>query len=189
MTKKHENSSVKIKKRPLEITSVAIPGIKGLIGICSCPGLKDEPTRFDLNGESLIADLVTIHNWGAAALVSLLDESEFSTLGMKELPKKAKQLGMTWFHLPIRNMGLPDITFEEHWAVAGPILHHFLHEGKRVVVHCKGDIGRSGLISARLLIELGIPPVRAINLVQLAHPGSLRLQIHEDYCYSLDSDR
>lgn len=169
----------------LSIHPVAIPGIKGLIGITACPGLKDETTRFSLYGERLINDLVAIHNWGAAALVTLLDDFELSTLGVKDLPNKAKQLNIQWRHLPIGTRDLPDDAFEEKWSLVGPQLHQLLQDGKRVVIHCKEGIGRSGLIAARMLIEFGVAPENAINMVKQARPGSLELQAHAEYCYSL----
>lgn len=169
----------------LSIYPVAIPGIKGLIGITACPGLKDETTRFSLYGERLINDLVAIHNWGAAALVTLLDDFELSTLGVKDLPNKAKQLNIQWRHLPIGTMNLPDDAFEEKWALVSPLLRQLLQDGKRIVIHCKEGISRSGLIAARMLIEFGIEPENAINLIRQARPGSLELQAHEEYCYAL----
>jgi protein-tyrosine phosphatase len=168
------------------IHPIAIPGLKGLIGIAACPGLKDETTRFDLYGERLINDLVAIHNWGTAALITLLDEFELSTLGVKDLPNKAKQLNIKWRHLPIGSNSLPDQLFEDKWLEVGPLLRQLLQEGKRVVIHCKEGIGRSGLIAARLLIEFGIHPENAINLVRQARPGSLALPSHEDYCHTLE---
>jgi protein-tyrosine phosphatase len=171
--------------RSLSIHPVAIPGLKGLIGITACPGLKDETTRFSLYGERLINDLVAIHNWGAAALVTLLDDFELSTLGVKDLPNKAKQLNIQWRHLPIGNKALPDDAFEEKWSQAGPQLRQLLQDGKRVVIHCKEGLGRSCLIAARMLIEFGVAPEDAVNMIKQAQPGSLELPEHEEYCYSL----
>ena len=188
--KKDDNMSSatsRINRLPaaLSIHPVAIPGIKGLIGITACPGLKDETTRFSLYGERLINDLVAIHNWGAAALVTLLDDFELSTLGVKDLPNKAKQLNIQWRHLPIGTRNLPDDEFEEKWSQVGPQLRQLLQDGKRIVIHCKEGIGRSALIAARMLIEFGVSPENAINLIKKARPGSLELQAHEEYCYSL----
>lgn len=184
-----KTENAKIRRPAISIHPVAIPGIKGLIGISACPGLKEETTRFDLYGEKLINDLVAIHNWGAVALVTLLDEFELSTLGVKDLPNKAKQLSIQWRHLPIGSRSLPDDSFEEKWQLVGPLLRQLLQDGKRVVIHCKEGIGRSGIIAARLLIEFGIAPDDAISMIKQAQPGSLELQAHEDYCYSLGADK
>lgn len=184
-----DSYSVKMKKFPLLIDAVAIPGVKGVIGISSCPGMKDESSCFDLYGESMIDDLLSIRNWGAVALVTLLEESEFSFLGVKDLPQRAVTLSLLWLHLPIRNLSIPDKSFEELWSWAGPRLCLLLREGQRVVIHCKEGIGRAGLVAARLLIELGTPPEEAIKAVQKARPGSLQLYSHEKYCQSLAFNR
>jgi ADP-ribosyl-[dinitrogen reductase] hydrolase len=137
----------------------------------------------------MIDDLLTIRNWGAVALVTLLDESEFNSLGVKDLPMKAVSLNLLWLHLPIRNLGIPDEKFDEQWAWVGPRLTQLLRDGQRIVIHCKEGIGRAGLVAVRLMIELGMLPEQAIKSVQRARPGSLQLYTHEKYCYSLADDR
>jgi len=151
--------------------------------------MKDETDYLDLYEERLINDLQTIRNWGAVAVVTLLDDLELRILGARDLPNTADWLDLLWFHLPIGNRGLPGPNFDELWQTVGPRLCQLLREGKRIVVHCKEGIGRSALIAARLLIELGIPAETAITLVRKARPESLRLYSQEKYCYSLSSDR
>lgn len=179
--------SGKIMNIPLLIDPVTVPGHKGVIGITSCPGMKDQASCFDLYGESLVDDLLTIRNWGAAALVTLIDDLEFKILGVREFPATVASLNLPWFHLPIRNLGIPDESFDRQWQGAGPLLCKLLREGERVVVHCKEGIGRAGIIAARLLIEMGTPAEKAISLVQRARPGSLQLYSHERYCLSFES--
>jgi protein-tyrosine phosphatase len=58
-------------------------------------------------------------------------------------------------------------------------------DGQHIVIHCKEVVGRTGLVTARLMIELGTHPEQAINSVQKARPESLHLYSHEKYCYSL----
>jgi protein-tyrosine phosphatase len=178
-----------MKNPSLRIDSVTIPGIKGLIGICSCPGMNNEMCGFDLYGERLIEDVLTIQKWGATVLVTLLEEFEFQQLGVKDLPNTAEFLNLHWFHLPLRNKNIPDRKFEEQWLVAGPRLCQLLRDGERIVIHCREGIGRAGLIATRLLIELGIDPDKAIRTVQAARPGSLQLYAHEKYCHSLPLTR
>jgi protein-tyrosine phosphatase len=184
-----DSAYVKIKNLPLLIDTLVIPGVKGQIGITSCPGLKDECSCFDHYGDSMTDDLLTIRNWGATTLVTLLEESELLALGVNDLPRKAIALNLLWIHLPIRNLSIPDEKFDIQWAWAGPRLAQWLREGQRIVIHCKEGIGRAGLIAARLMIELGTLPGNAIKTVQKARPGSLQLYSHEKYCYSLAFDR
>jgi ADP-ribosyl-[dinitrogen reductase] hydrolase len=188
-TNMNRSSTVTVKNLPLLIDMVTIPGVKGLIGITSCPGMKDEFCCLDTYKESLNDDLLTIRNWGAIALVTLLDGSELNTLGVKELSNKAVSHNLAWIHLPIRNLSIPDEKFDEQWASAGPRLNQWLREGHRIVIHCKEGVGRAGIVAVRLMIELGMLPGQAIKAVQMARPGSLQLYSHEKYCYSLAFDQ
>jgi protein-tyrosine phosphatase len=180
-----DSISSKIKNLPLLIDTITIPGVKGRIGITSCPGMKDESCCFDHYGDIITDDLLTIRNWGASTLVTLLDESELHVLGVRNLPRKAAALNLLWLHLPLKNLSVPDDKFDIQWAWAGPRLCKWLREGQNIVIHCKEGIGRAGLVAARLMIELGTSPEDAIKTVQKARPGSLQLYSHEKYCHSL----
>jgi ADP-ribosyl-[dinitrogen reductase] hydrolase len=179
-----EEYVIGVKALPLMINSVTVPDFPGVIGISSCPGMKVFST-LDLYEDRIDNDLQSIRNWGASTIVSLLEISELAMLGITDLPDKAHSMNLLWLHLPIRNMGLPDETFEESWRWAGPKLLKLLKEGQRILVHCKEGIGRSGIVAARLLIESGVDPGRAMKTVRKARPGSLVLNAHEDYCHSL----
>jgi ADP-ribosyl-[dinitrogen reductase] hydrolase len=179
------SNSVTTKHIPFPIATITIPGMDGLIGITSCPGLRDLNCSLDLYEESLLQDMTTIRNWGAGAVVTLLDSLEMRINGVSDLPNTAEWLNLHWFHLPVDNKGIPGRNFELLWDSVGPQLCQLLREGKRIVVHCKEGIGRSGVIAARLLIELGTPSEQAIKMVQKAKPESLRLYSQEKYCHSL----
>ena len=43
----------------------------------------------------------------------------------------------------------------------------------KVLVHCKGGLGRAGTFAARLLVEFGHTPASAIATVRTARPGAL----------------
>ena len=48
-----------------------------------------------------------------------------------------------------------------------------LRGGEDVLVHCKGGLGRAGMIAARLLVELGMDPEQAIRDVRRARKGAI----------------
>ena len=41
-----------------------------------------------------------------------------------------------------------------------------LRDGESIVLHCKGGLGRTGMVAARLLVELGCMPEEAIVAVR-----------------------
>lgn len=177
-------TNITVKNPPKLIDSVRIPGVEGLIGITSCPGMREEYV-FDLYSESLIDDLQALRAWGAVVVVTLLEDTELHSLGVRDLGKNIVALNMIWLHLPVHNMGLPDERFEDKWRVVAPCLCNLLQEGKRLVIHCREGIGRAGLVAVRLLLELGLAVDEAIRIVRKARPGSIMLASYEKYCYEL----
>lgn len=169
------------------IDPVKIPGVAGMIGISSCPGLRDDYV-FDLYSESLVDDIQSIKGWGAAVVMTLMEEAELQRLGVRDLGKHVVALNMIWLHLPLQNMGLPDARFNEKWNMVMPCLCNLLREGQRVLIHCREGVGRAAIAAARLLLELGLTPDEAIAAVRRARPGSLLLHSQEQHIYAVADD-
>jgi len=104
----------------------------------------------------LARDLDIIRDWGAAAIVTLLEPQELTLLRVERLGEEVLRRNMFWFHLPIVDVSIPDERFKEEWEIAGVKLRSILRSGSGVLVHCRGGLGRAGTIAARLLIELGV---------------------------------
>lgn len=171
----------------LFIDSVAIPETGGVIGMTSCPGKQDE-FFFEPSMTRLDADLQTISSWGASTVVTLMESVELSILRVDNLPEKIEEQGMRWLHLPIRNRSLPGSDFEEMWKRVGEGLLSSLRKGEKIVIHCQEGIGRTGLVAARLLIELGVDKEEAISIVRKTRPGALETWPHENYCRTLGEE-
>jgi len=166
---------------PLQIAEVAVPGGVGIIGITLCPGKKDAYAGWD---RDLAADIAAIKAWGAGAIVTLIEREEFTLLEVPDLPDKVREYGMEWYHLPIRDLSAPSRSFEKAWSLDGPRLCAMLGDGKRVLVHCRGGLGRAGTVAAKLLIECGVAPTEAIALVRRARPGAIETSEQEAYVKS-----
>lgn len=175
--------TIGIKGFPLKIDTVSVPSIPGLIGISACPGMKEFST-LDLYDDRIENDLQCISNWGAKAIVTVLDIHEIAALGVAALPARIVARDIIWLHLPMSNNLLPEAKFEEKWCLVRDKLLHFLQQGERILIHCKEGVGRSALVAVRLLIEAGIDSDHAISAVRKARPGSLMLYSQEKYCQS-----
>lgn len=166
---------------PLRIDIVPLQNHPGRIGMTLCPGKRQE---LGLSGHwqrDLHADLNRIRQTEATILVSLVEEHEFRLLGVEALGEEAIGRGLRWVHLPIRDRSIPDAAFEQRWVQAGEELRQHLRDGKLIVLHCMGGLGRTGTIAARLLVELGEDPVQAIRRVREARPGTLETEEQERY--------
>jgi ADP-ribosyl-[dinitrogen reductase] hydrolase len=116
-------------------------------------------------------------------MVTLLEDHEFELLGVTSLPEEVEALGMDWWHLPIRDMATPDEGFEIRWRKTGQELRNLLGDGHSIALHCRGGMGRTGTIAARLLVELGSTPALAIERVRAARPGSIETRAQEKYVH------
>jgi ADP-ribosyl-[dinitrogen reductase] hydrolase len=169
---------------PLQIDAVPVPGTGGLIGMTSCPG-KDEYAGLGIASgpwkRDLDLDLQVIRDWQARALVTLIETFEFELLSVPELPERTRAFGLRWFHLPIVDVWVPDRLFEEEWERVGAELRQILREDGRIVLHCRGGLGRTGTIAARLLVEFGMDSREAIRRVRAARKGAIQTREQEEY--------
>jgi ADP-ribosylglycohydrolase/protein-tyrosine phosphatase len=158
---------------PLEIPLLDVPRCSGRIGVTFCPGKKGASVHGARWNRDLAADLAAIAATGATALVTLLEPHEFTMLNVDALPAELAKLGLEWHHLPIRDVHVPDASFETRWVYAGARIRERLRNGETVVVHCRGGLGRAGTVAARLLVEFGLPPRVAMHRVREARPGAI----------------
>ena len=166
---------------PLEIAALSAGPTFGRVGITFCPGKYDRHAMSGYWERDLSRDLDAIRDWGAAAVVTLVEQNELVALRVEHLGEEVLRRKMLWFHLPIIDVSTPDEGFELQWEVAGNELRTLLRSGRDVVVHCRGGLGRAGTIGARLLIELGMEPATAIRQVRAARPGAIETNEQERY--------
>jgi ADP-ribosyl-[dinitrogen reductase] hydrolase len=171
----------------LSITStfaVAIVGTgrgRGQIGMACCPGraaLWVSPTNAE---RELGRDVETLARWGTQALVTLLDDSEMARLRLHTLPALLSAAGIPWYSAPFAAERAASPEFESVWSKIGPVLRDILWQGGKVALHCRDGRDRTGMIAARLLVELGCHPLDAINRVRGARPGAIGSAEQEAY--------
>ncbi|HSN17097.1 MAG TPA: hypothetical protein VLV87_02710 [Gammaproteobacteria bacterium] len=156
----------------------------GRIGLTVCPGVNDPAATNTGRRRSLEADVSHIKAWKAKALVSALEYEELQGLGILDLGVCASRAGIWWFRVPVPKGKAPDDRFWRAWPNAAPSLLQLLRQGERIVIHCDGTFGRSGLTACCLLQELGDGPNDALRAVRAAQPkavdgGAQELFVHQ----------
>lgn len=167
---------------PLEIYAVATPG-DGRIGMTLCPGKRQPHAITGPWNRDLAADMNAIKSFGANTLITLMETAELAdaAVPVETMERAAKERTITWLHLPIADFGAPDAVFEAMWKGYGPRVRNDLHDGAKVVVHCRGGRGRAGLMAARLLVEMGMDADEAITAVRTANPLAIETVTQEDH--------
>jgi ADP-ribosyl-[dinitrogen reductase] hydrolase len=170
---------------PLQIAAISAGPGCGRVGITFCPGKYDRNAMSGNWDRDLSLDLDAIRDWGAAAVVTLVEQQELTLLRVGQLGEEVLRRRMQWFHLPIVDVSTPDDGFELHWNVAGHELRMLLRSGQDVLVHCRGGLGRAGTIAARILVELGMEPATAIRQVRAVRPGAIETREQEKYVLAI----
>jgi protein-tyrosine phosphatase len=164
---------------PIRVDFVAqeAHGLPGRLGLTIAPGKKDLPGFWD---RDLDADLHRLReHYGADVLVSLLEKAEYKSLGIEELTPAAAGMGIEVLRLPI-----PDVSVPASLAAVRRIVRSIvaaMAAGRTVVIHCRGGLGRSGLVGACCLVACGRAPAEAISAVREARPGAVETSEQERF--------
>lgn len=143
----------------------------GNMYLSSCPGKKvrlNGPER----GRSSVCrdlqmDLLRYRAMGIRAIVCCLDDDELSHLGSPcaEYVEKVSSLGLDLVRLPIAEGFAPADLVKFDIMVTALILTYTL-QGASILVHCRGGVGRAGLVAAIWVLKMGfvIPQARPAPL-------------------------
>lgn len=164
---------------PIEIAEVS--AARGRLGITFCPGKIDLHAATGAWHRDLGIDLDAIAEWGASAVITLIEDREIDQLQVRDLGRETERRHMQWLHLPIQDVSVPGPAFEAAWKVRGEGVRARLRDGFNVLVHCRGGLGRAGMVAARLLSELDVAPEEAIRQVRGVRPGAIETTAQENY--------
>jgi protein-tyrosine phosphatase len=103
---------------------------------------------------------------GLDLVVSLLEKEEVAQLDLVQESDVAKSKGIHFISFPIPDRGVP-ASMPAALSLLGKIVDS-LEQGKKVAVHCRQGIGRSGSIAAGVLVTSGIGVEKAIEIVSAA---------------------
>lgn len=158
-----------------------LPVGNGVVGLTFCPGKKARSLYGAPWDRDLDTDLAAVRDWGASLIVTLMERFELDRFQVPDLPERARALGMSWAHLPIQDGGTPCDPFMTRWPEARADLIRRLAAGERVMIHCRGGLGRTGLLAALLLVDHGSDPEDAIRNVRSARANTIENRAQEDF--------
>ena len=145
-----------------------------------CPGKKQ---RGGMTGDwdrDLELDLEVILASGSSTLVNLMEDHEMRDLGVADTAERIPE-GLQYLRWPIADAGTPGPTWEAHWRKEGAGLISRLRGGENIVLHCKGGLGRTGMIAACLLVQFECTAEDAISAVRAARPGTIETAAQERF--------
>ncbi|WP_422048837.1 protein-tyrosine phosphatase family protein [Shimia sp.] len=141
-----------------EISALDVGG--GQLALARLPGSTGE----------LAEDVRALADWGAERVLSLTETQEQQGLGATALPQQLEAQGIDWMHFPIRDFDVPAPQEAEAWGALQQEILRALGGGGRVLVHCRGGCGRSGMIVLRLMLACGEAPNDALKRLRAVRP-------------------
>lgn len=135
------------------------------VGITFAPGKKDPHGQSAIWDRDLREDLrVLREEHKADTLICLLKDAELDQFQIPDLAVEAQHAGLRFLRLPVQDGTAPPDSGALRDTVALAVRE--AQAGRRVVVRCRGGLGRAGTFAAYCLVAVGVPPAEAIASVR-----------------------
>ena len=162
--------------KPIAIDRICQSENNGAIYASCAPGKKDPKKGYN---RDLARDFDTINKHNIDVIVCLIEDFEFGHLSMEAYPQYLARYNIKVIHYPIVDHNIPTNPDTFHQLVL-TVCDYFAH-GHNILVHCRGGVGRTGIVCACVLINFGWDPEDAIALVRKNRPGALKNRFQHDF--------
>ena len=127
-----------------------------MIVLSQCPGKNFKVKGKQKFERNLSEDLALLKDSGVKVIVNLLNLYELRTIGVSliEYRKVCEKIGIELIEYPIIEMSVPIDPIEQIDKNMLDGLTDSVKAGKKVLIHCRGGVGRAGLMAALLLFRL-----------------------------------
>jgi protein-tyrosine phosphatase len=115
-------------------------------------------------------DFDKIKKWQPNLVLTIATIFEMVHKNATQLPIQLSEAGIDWLHFPIEDFDAPDGKTNQSWIEIANCAHKVLDQGGKVLAHCMGGQGRSGMAILRLMVERGISPKIALKQIRTVRP-------------------
>lgn len=132
----------------------------GTLALTSMPGRSGD----------YAGDLDMISDWKPGLVISMTTAVEMLQDGAQSFGNDIQGRASRWVHLPIEDFSAPPLSVAADWPGISASVRQALSGGGRVLVHCRGGCGRSGMVVLRLMVECGEKPDAALTRLRAVRP-------------------
>ena len=143
----------------------------GVIGMSPIPGAKGDYAK----------EMQEWLAWKPDAVLSMTGHAEMKKLGSADIPDDLRDANVQWLHFPVDDFQAAPADRDMLWDPISQTLHRILNEGGRVIVHCRGGCGRTGMAVLRLMIEAGEHSEDAMNRLRGIRPCAVETRHQKDW--------
>jgi protein-tyrosine phosphatase len=167
---------------PIEVDYLDMGPWPGKLGLTFAPGKKNESYSHFTWDRDLDVDLKRLLTMmHVDVVVTILEKDEMKWMGIEDLREEVVRHGMESLYFSIPDLGIPPgDEFLEYMEFLRTVMDR-LDAGKNVIIHCRGGLGRSGMVAACLLGVRGIPVAESLRCVRRARgEGAVEMPDQED---------
>jgi ADP-ribosyl-[dinitrogen reductase] hydrolase len=158
---------------------------EGRVGLTFAPGKSGPSIHGAPWARDLRLDLDRLRGLHRVdCLVSLLESKELPMLGIRDYRTEAAARGLVLLESPIPDLHPP--TMEQALKTTD-LVQRLAEAGRRVVIHCRGGLGRAGTVGACLLIRRGHDADAALTAVRGVREGAVETPRQEAFLRSFAS--
>lgn len=171
----------------MQAISVLSPGITAGAGIVvtGVPGLVIEREgSLALCHTTLAGEMRRLACNNVVLLVGLVEDEELGCVAYEDIADAAELACIRSIRFPLRDFAVPAPAEQGDWQALISETAGLLRGGHSVALHCMAGDGRSGLLAACLLVELGLTPREALKEVRTVRPQALETAAQIDYLFS-----
>jgi protein-tyrosine phosphatase len=115
-----------------------------------------------------------VAKWQPDIVVTMTTVEEFSS---DDFAAHITKITPQWMQAAVADFGVPQNDFN---TVISRLLDVLNNRG-RVLIHCKGGQGRSGMLAMRLLVEQGEPAIDALTRIRCVRPHAVETTQQEQW--------
>jgi protein-tyrosine phosphatase/nicotinamidase-related amidase len=150
---------------------------KGAIGLTILPGRQDYSRSVD-------EDLKQLKKYAVSTVIPLITDDELGHYGVSDLLKKYSDYNFQVKRLPIMDQL---VSSEEEMRQLISYIDEKLKNEEKIVLHCVGGLGRSGLVAASYLKYKGKKAKESIESVRKVRgPRAVESKIQEEFVFNFE---
>ncbi len=169
---------------PLRIDHVDLAPVAGLAGapgglaMTFLPGKQRDgwtgPWWRDLD-----TDAARLREDGTDALLLLVEDHELVDARVPDIVERLAAAGVETIRHPVVDMDVPSDPDAYRHTLTDVLAR--IRRGERIVVACRGGLGRTGTAVACVLVQTGMSPREAIRLTRTTRPGTIERATQEAF--------
>lgn len=137
-----------------------------------CLGISPLPGR----AGRYLDDVQRVLDWRPDLVITVAEMSELERHDAGRFERDLASHAIAWHHVPVVDFGTPDLAAQRIWPSVETAAVTTLCRAGRVLVHCYGGCGRSGMALLRIMRAAGEDGEPALHRLRQTRPCAIETE-------------